>query len=198
MIKIFFENRVLLFNEKVSPELQFAKVLYLNDKTESEIKLFLSAPNYDNLEILNASAEDAMSIMSKCTRIIPAAGGRVHDKSGKILFINRFEHWDFPKGWCEKGETIAECAVREVCEECGIKSDEIIISDLLLKTYHIYHLDNNFALKETSWFKMLYLGNGELKPQTEEGISEVYWATNSEIEEIKKQTYENIKLVLEK
>ncbi|MGO1319734.1 MAG: NUDIX hydrolase [Galactobacter sp.] len=41
----------------------------------------------------------------------------------QVLLIHRpkYDDWSFPKGKLEKGETLAECAVREVREEVGLK-----------------------------------------------------------------------------
>ena len=38
---------------------------------------------------------------------------------GKILFINKNEKWDLPKGKLEEGESLATCAVRETSEQTG-------------------------------------------------------------------------------
>ena len=35
----------------------------------------------------------------------------------RFLLLRAFNHWDFPKGLVENGETPFEAAVREVCEE---------------------------------------------------------------------------------
>lgn len=197
MIKLFFKNRILLFCEKESPIHNSAKVLHLDDKTDQAVKLFLTTADDYNLEICGASDNDAMEVMARCVRIIPAAGGRVHDEFGKILFINRFERWDLPKGWLEDGETIAECAVREVCEECGMKPSDLINEGPLTKTFHIYPFNDGFALKETHWFAMKYVGDGMLKPQKEEDIVCLRWFAKTELDIVMQNTYENIKIVLE-
>ncbi len=36
------------------------------------------------------------------------------------LLLRAYNHWDFPKGMCEDGETPLEAAVREVGEESGL------------------------------------------------------------------------------
>ena len=53
-------------------------------------------------------------------KVVEAAGGIV-EKDGKLLMIYRRKMWDIPKGKLDKGETIQECAVREVEEETGVK-----------------------------------------------------------------------------
>ena len=47
--------------------------------------------------------------------------------------------------------------------------------------------------KKTYWFEMSYSGANNGTPQKEEGISEVRWFKISELDEILKNTYENLK-----
>ena len=56
---------------------------------------------------------------------IYAAGAlcwRVKKKKLELLLIHRqrYDDWSWPKGKLDKGETLAECAVREVYEEVGL------------------------------------------------------------------------------
>ncbi len=81
--------------------------------------------------------------------------------------------WDLPKGKIEKGETINEAAIREVCEETGLK-DLTIVKDLNC-TYHIYKSGSNWIIKKTYWFEMTTSQKGDLKPAIEEGISQAVW-----------------------
>ncbi|HLC58821.1 MAG TPA: NUDIX domain-containing protein [Candidatus Nanoarchaeia archaeon] len=57
--------------------------------------------------------------------IMVAAGGIILN-NGKILLIENFYGWGFPKGRLEKYETIKETAVREIKEETGLKEFEIV------------------------------------------------------------------------
>ena len=86
--------------------------------------------------------------------------------------------------------------MREVEEECGIFDLEL--KDFINSTYHIYTERNgDKVLKTTYWFEMFYNGTGTPKPQIEEGINEVGWKTDEEIEsEILPSTFQNIKLIL--
>ncbi|MBQ5572582.1 MAG: NUDIX domain-containing protein, partial [Bacteroidales bacterium] len=173
MIKIFYNDRILAFNEDASSDIQSAKILHFDDNTESAIKLFLNSSADYNLVILGASDDAALCLLKKVFTVIEAGGGRVTDKQGRMLFIFRSGRWDFPKGWLEKGETLAQCAVREVSEECGLGIADLQNDGELTTTYHIYPFNEGYALKVTHWFRMRYVGNGLTKPQTEEDISEV-------------------------
>jgi len=50
--------------------------------------------------------------------------------------IFRRGKWDLPKGKLDKGETLEQCAVREVREETGLK--KIKLQSPLMTTYHTY------------------------------------------------------------
>lgn len=57
---------------------------------------------------------------------MPCAGAVVHDPAGRLLLIRRGREpgrglWSLPGGRCERGETAAEAAVREVREETGLE-----------------------------------------------------------------------------
>ena len=65
-----------------------------------------------------------------------AAGGKVINSKKETLFIYRYDKWDLPKGKLEKGESIEECAIREVEEECGITN--LNIEKKLATTHHIF------------------------------------------------------------
>ena len=48
----------------------------------------------------------------------------VRDESGRILLIQRSDNgmWSLPAGGMELGESIADCAVRELFEETGVRA----------------------------------------------------------------------------
>jgi len=131
-----------------------------------------------------------------CFKSQKAAGGKVLNSNNEVLFIYRFNKWDLPKGKLEKRESISECAIREVEEECGITNLQIIKP--LETTYHIYIEKGNIILKTTYWFLMYSDYAGELTPQLEEGIEVVIFKSESAIVEALKNTYENIKLLFYK
>ena len=65
---------------------------------------------------------------------IKAGGGLVLNPFGKVLLIFRRGVWDLPKGKQDPGETLAQTAVREVCEETGLIDLELI--ERLNNGYH--------------------------------------------------------------
>tara|TARA_R110002049_G_scaffold202300_5_gene372815 strand:- start:1722 stop:2330 length:609 start_codon:yes stop_codon:yes gene_type:complete len=127
-------------------------------------------------------------------KIVNAAGGIVENLNGEWLFIYRNGKWDLPKGKVEKDEELAEAAVREVEEECGIK--EIKLEAKLPTTYHVYWIADELILKPTYWFKMSGGDGQDLVPQTEEGIEKVEWFNPSNLDEVMENTYASIKKLL--
>ena len=115
----------------------------------------------------------------------------VYNQENKLLMIFRNGKWDLPKGKLEEGESIENCAIREVEEECGISN--LQITEKLTDTYHIYKHKGKKILKRTFWFKMKSNFDGDLIPQTEEGIMKVVWVERHEIQEKLKNSYGNIK-----
>ena len=122
--------------------------------------------------------------------LIKAAGGVVYNQKKELLMIFRNGKWDLPKGKLETGESIEECAIREVQEECGVNNLQIISK--LSDTYHTYELNGEMVLKHTFWFRMTTKFEGELSPQTKEGITKVEWVKQDEIAERLKNAYANL------
>ena len=121
---------------------------------------------------------------------IIAAGGIVENEEGKILFMFRRGKWDLPKGKWDEGETIEECAVREVEEETGLTN--VKRKQLIDKTIHNYTEHGKDIEKETYWYAMEVGGNQNLVPQLEEGISELCWVGENELHPYLSNTFNNI------
>ena len=128
--------------------------------------------------------------------LVKAAGGLVKNSQGDYLFIYRNNKWDLPKGKLEKDEAPVDGAVREVEEECGIRMGKA--GKKIVSTYHVYTIKGEVVLKKTWWYKMKYKGSEKLKPQVEEGITEVRWFNAAHIEAVKANTFPSIMDVLQK
>ena len=107
-------------------------------------------------------------------QLIEAAGGVVVNSKREVLWILRNGKWDLPKGKVESGEKVEDAAVREVEEECTVRG--ISRGALLGVTYHTYSYMSKAILKKTYWYEMTCSSKQVLKPQLEEGITEVIWA----------------------
>ena len=108
-----------------------------------------------------------------------AAGGVVYNKAGDVLVMSRFNHYDFPKGHMEEGESFQQTAIREVNEETHIC--ELEIQENIATTYHIFYAKESYYLKETQWFKMTTQQIDNLIPQKEEHIEALWWFTTEDI-----------------
>lgn len=124
-------------------------------------------------------------------KIIKAAGGIVTNQENQLLVIKRNGFLDLPKGHFKNKESASKAAIREVEEECGIKS-HAIIDDNPKITYHVYEIDGERVLKETHWFKMKTKDHEPLIPQIEEGIEEVFWMSKSEISQKVNEFYPSL------
>ena len=124
-------------------------------------------------------------------KLIEAAGGLVYNDKNQMLMIFRNGKWDLPKGKLEVGENIEQCAIREVEEECGISGLKIMKQ--LQETYHTYEINGGGILKCTYWFAMRSSFEGNLVPQTKEGITKVEWVNEEGVAKKSEDSYGNIK-----
>ncbi len=140
------------------------------------------------------SSRSAFAFFCEQFYLTEAAGGLVFNELNELLLIERLGVWDLPKGKLEKNETPENAAVREVEEECGINN--LILKNLVCKSYHTYILKNNKILKRTYWYEMKTNYSGQLTPQTEESITKVEWKNFDKTMIDTLNTYESIKEVL--
>ncbi len=193
MYKVFYNEKALTLSEK--PVVN-SKILSFNNEGQFEEALaLLRNSSVSQVNIYHHNLERLWEKFKNYFAYLEAAGGLVQNPNHEILFIHRLDKWDLPKGKVEKGETTEIAAIREVEEECGINN--LTLNNLITVTYHIY-FQENLKLKATYWYEMFYDGNQELIPQTEEGIGIAEWKSPEELPEILNNTYENIKIVLEK
>ncbi len=131
-------------------------------------------------------------------RKIIAAGGLVTNEKGELLMIFRRGKWDLPKGKLDAGETIAQCAVREVSEETGITGIEL--GELIDTGYHEYFDEwiKETVTKETHWYAMRAPGKQVLVPQTEEDITDIRWVAGEELAKCLQNSYPNILEIVRK
>jgi len=158
------------------------------------IYTWIAAHRSDYFYVLVAEAKPFMKNVARNITLIKAAGGLVKNNEGRYLFIFRQGRWDIPKGKVEKNEGIKEAAVREVEEECGIEVSKL--GKKICRTYHSYISREEVVLKKTYWFKMRSNYTGKLKPQKEEGITDVRWLYKDEMGIITQNTFPSIMEVL--
>ena len=151
---------------------------------------------FDSLKMVCENPSlDMMTFFKK--HILIEAGGGLVKNNGNFLWIYRNNIWDLPKGKQELNEEIFVTALREVKEECGIDND-LSIDNFLTTTFHTYSNNNELFLKKTDWFLMNYDGSSlELKPQLEEGITNVKWLNKNQSIDCAKKSFKSIRIVWE-
>jgi 8-oxo-dGTP pyrophosphatase MutT (NUDIX family) len=189
MYKVFIYGHPIIFSTK-----HFSKLNLIEfDGEDDDAKLLKIIESMEDkalspgVQIVCENPEKLWKKFNQHYKIIEAAGGAVV-KDKKLLAIYRLGKWDLPKGKMERGESKEESAIREVEEECGISGLKIIKE--LPTVYHTYTLQGKRILKVTYWFEMTTDFDGELKPQTEEDITDVKWV--EDVNEVLANTYESL------
>lgn len=194
--KVFIADRPVFFQSAVEKskknlEHSFCISYSLDSDFELVYEKLASTPEIQSVFIECNSVEVAFQAFLAMHEEVVAAGGLVVNGQGKYLFIERLGFLDLPKGKLEKGESIEEAALREVEEECGITSLEIVKQ--LPTSYHTYFHKGKRVLKPSHWFLMRSTAaDHDLAPQTEEGITAVLWLSEDEALAREKEMYRSI------
>lgn len=90
-----------------------------------------------------------------------------------MLLVHRpkYDDWTFPKGKVEDGETDAECALREVEEETGLRC--VLGPELTQTRYR----DSRGRRKVVRWWRMSVAG-GDFVPNSE--VDQIRWVAPGE------------------
>ncbi len=201
MYKVFiFDKLIILSNEPVLSA-KYKTVQQIEVASKKAIKEaysnFVNKPG-DHILIIynNESVKRLLDEFISLFWYVEAAGGMVYNAKGERLFIYRFGKWDLPKGKIEKNESHQQAAVREVQEETGLL--EVSIVEELPSTFHIFDHKGKKVLKRTYWYKMIYAGQTEPRPQLEEEITAAIWVSEAEIDKVYTNTYSSLKpLIIE-
>ena len=192
MYQIFYKKKVILLTDVVQEESDIVVLSLKNLKFKKVIKV-LNKKNIKSVHLFHKNRDKLLKHFFKLIPTVIAAGGKILNSKSDTLFIYRNDKWDLPKGKAEKNEQLSETAIREVIEETGIKG--ISITKPLDITYHIFKRNEEYRLKITYWFEMFSEYEGEFIPQLNEGISDVKWIKIEDLDNIKNNSYPNIKLL---
>jgi 8-oxo-dGTP pyrophosphatase MutT (NUDIX family) len=192
--RIYINEKVILLTES-EPKLkgEYQKIDYQTFDLKI-IYTWIAAHKSNFFYVLCENAKAYLKTIAENITLIEAAGGIVKNEHGEYLFIYRNDKWDLPKGKIEKGEKVKAAAVREVEEECGIEVSSL--GKKICKTYHVYISREEVVLKKTHWFKMSSVDQTKLRPQKEEGITDVRWFKKKKISTITDNTFPSIMDVL--
>ena len=116
--------------------------------------------------------------------------GAVVERDGALLLVRhqkpeRDPYWVLPGGRLEPGETIPECAEREVSEETGLSarfSGVLYVSEFLREGRHTVDITVRMAAQEGEEAR---LGSDpEVTPDSEPTLRELRWVEGDELREI--------------
>jgi len=114
----------------------------------------------------------------------------VVERDGSLLLVrhqkpDRAPYWVLPGGRLEPGETIPECAARELAEETGLEagfSGILYVSEFLREGRHTVDIVARMALEGDG--EAILGSDPELAPGTEPTLREVRWVGVGELREI--------------
>ena len=182
----------------IVPKKLYSRVLIYDSSINTIVDLLkkMTSFKYKKIYSITITLKDYNSVLKqvkKMFKIVKAAGGVVKNKNDEILFIYRMKKWDLPKGKLDKGETILDCAKREVQEETMV---DVECKDKIVSTWHTYTRNKKYVLKKTTWFRMLCLDDSKMKPQKKEKIEKVEWMKKSTIDDILLNSYKTLNFVI--
>lgn len=192
-LAVYFADKEVLFTDRCPSGADYI----LRVKPAEGIgraKVLKILENHNSLAVVSAEPDATFESFAGGFVRIEAAGGVVANDCGAWLMIFRNGRWDLPKGHWEPGETVEECALREVAEETGVQGARIVRS--LCDTMHAYPMRGRWELKSTHWFEMSLQGHCALCPQREEGIERVSWCPSTELEDRLRTTFPTIRRVM--
>ena len=144
MYKIFVNDRPIILTDAVMKEEGF-KVFLLKSVDMDYVIRKLQRGAFKEVYLYHPNKTKLLSIFKDRMGYINAGGGLVKNENEELLFIERNQKWDLPKGRAEKGEDIETTSLREVEEETGVKN--LSIDRFLQETYHIYRNRGKYNLK---------------------------------------------------
>lgn len=194
MYKVFVNDSPLILTNRLSETVN-GNYFLLNGTAINDAIKALMKNKMEQAFIYHPNTEEILKKFTKKIPLVVAAGGVVTNPEGRVLFIYRNDKWDLPKGKIDKGESIEECAIREVMEETGVK--DLVIENFLTTTYHIFKSNGKYKLKEVHWYAMKTTYDGKLKGEKKEGIVKVKWKGPRKIRKALENSYTNIRILFE-
>jgi 8-oxo-dGTP pyrophosphatase MutT (NUDIX family) len=180
MYKIHFESKTLVLGhpveplpEPADPTTRLELVTKQNSSALSQALRHLQDPAVQQVVLRDDDPDALLRALETDYAVLRAAGGFVHTPDGKVLLIFRRGKWDLPKGKLDDGESLEQCALREIGEETGATG--LTIESSLLVTRHTYAEKGKPLLKESHWFLVKSPGETQLTPQENEDIERCVW-----------------------
>ena len=195
MYKVFFNQKLILLTTDIISPKEDSPFFYVKFTNKKFVVQMLKSKKVKMLYLYHSKEDKLWYYFLNMFKLIEAAGGLVRNlKTDHFLFIFRNKKWDLPKGRINKNEHVKDAAIREVEEETGVEN--LSITKPINTTYHIFKRNGKYRLKKTFWYLMETDYNGELTPETKEGIEKAIWIEKKLIVSLRSEMYHNINLVI--
>jgi 8-oxo-dGTP pyrophosphatase MutT (NUDIX family) len=185
-ITIYFGEKPLFLCNEIStglePFVHHDDAVFIDELDPHTVKSMIHEMQQEKIHagvFYHPDLEELKKAFFKKFTVITAAGGLIRNEKNDVLLIFRRGKWDLPKGKLDKNEELADCALREVEEETGVKGARI--EKEILTTYHTYHEGARFILKQSHWFLMKAKSEQDFTPQEEEDITEIRWVSEKDL-----------------
>lgn len=196
-IKIYFEDKPVFLCDQIDKTIDeymhHPDTVFIDEISTAAIKSLLheiAKPEFHAGILFDKDFKKLKKAFNRHFKLIVTAGGAVLNEKDELMMIFRRGKWDLPKGKLDEGETLEECAVREVREETGVQ--DLKTGEKIIITYHTYLEFGTHILKESHWYKMRCKNEENLVPQTEEDITEIKWVGAFELDKYTSNTYQTI------
>jgi 8-oxo-dGTP pyrophosphatase MutT (NUDIX family) len=201
ILKIYFAAHPVFLcsqlDEIIEENPEYTDSIFLKDLSEKSLatcQQLLEKPGNYPCYYLYHDLPKLLDALLGSAITIDAGGGVVYNENDEVLLILRRGKWDLPKGKLDPGESIIDCALREVIEETGLKN--LTLLDKLTSSMYCYREKGQLVLKQVQWYKMRTKDRHQLTPQAEEDITEIKWINLQELDPYLQNTYDTIKEVL--
>jgi 8-oxo-dGTP pyrophosphatase MutT (NUDIX family) len=180
MLKIFFNSKPLFIVSQITSEveeyLHHEDTIFIDEFNSHTVKAMLHEMGLQKIHAGVFLHEDPVAVFNAIKKkftFVQASGGFVHTDDHDVLLIFRRGKWDLPKGKLDDDEDLETCALREIKEETGLQ--QIKSEGKLSTTYHTYHQDGRYWLKESHWFLVHSAKQNQFVPQLDEDIEKCLW-----------------------
>ena len=201
IIKLYFAAHPVFLctnlDEIIEEQSSHEDAIFLKDLSAQSISTcweLLDKPGDYPCFILHHDIEKLLEKVVGSAVTIEAGGGVVFNEADEVLLIFRRGKWDLPKGKLDPGESVIDCALREVMEETGLKN--LTLLEKIGSSSYCYKENEQLVLKQVQWFKMKTSDSHSLTPQIEEDITELKWVGLQELDPYLENTYNTIRDIL--